>query len=81
MSTHLDSVRWVRSDRIHLTPKFLGDVEEERLASVSDAIDQVTGGLAPLPFAFGAVGAFPRLARARVVWVGLSGALSRLNKL
>jgi len=31
-------VKWVKPEQIHLTLKFLGDIEEDRIADVCDAV-------------------------------------------
>ncbi len=43
-------VRWVKTGDIHLTLKFLGDVEEERIPEIGGCIEQcVAGNNARLP--------------------------------
>ena len=71
-------VRWVRPEGIHLTLKFLGDVEETRIPEIVAAVQQASGGTAPFTLQTSEVGGFPRLERARVLWVGLEGDLETL---
>ncbi|MHB9146192.1 MAG: RNA 2',3'-cyclic phosphodiesterase [Symbiobacteriia bacterium] len=77
--------RWVAPDTLHLTLKFLGDVEEQRLPEVEAAIKQAVGAWAagpldtsaqaaaqPLQWSLHGAGTFPgRGRRARVIWLGL----------
>ena len=63
-------VKWVRSEG-HLTVKFLGRVEAERLEPVSSAVHGACRGSPRIPFALTELGAFPRWSRARVLWAGL----------
>lgn len=72
-------VRWVRPEAIHLTLKFLGDVETARLAQVCDAMGQAAGRARPFRLRLGAVGAFPSLRRPRVLWAGVEGDLDALQ--
>jgi RNA 2',3'-cyclic 3'-phosphodiesterase len=71
-------VSWARIDGIHLTLKFLGDVEESRIDAVAAAVERVCGGEAPLPMSLAGAGAFPNLKRPRVYWVGISEPSGRL---
>jgi 2'-5' RNA ligase len=64
-------VRWVRPAQLHLTVKFLGEVEEERVPPLRETLEQATAGMHPLAFELGELGAFPNLTRARVLWAGL----------
>ena len=41
LATLGDRVRWVRPEGVHLTLKFLGDVEEERIPDVVAAVERV----------------------------------------
>lgn len=75
------SVRWVRSDGIHLTLQFYGEVDRARLPGLEAALTTAASTVGPLTLALAGLGAFPNPARARVVWVGLSGDLDALRQL
>jgi len=64
-------VKWVRSEGLHITVKFLGSVEAERTGAIADALADASAGTPALPFTLREVGAFPGFARARVLWAGL----------
>jgi len=66
-------VRWVGRESIHLTLRFLGDVEEARVAGILEALKRRLSGLHPLCIETGGLGAFPSLGRPRVLWVGCKG--------
>ncbi|MBZ0159096.1 MAG: RNA 2',3'-cyclic phosphodiesterase [bacterium] len=70
-ATRVD-VGWVRPDNLHLTLKFLGQVEESRIDAIRDAIAAAASGSGPIRLVFQGLGAFPRPREARVVWIGLS---------
>ncbi len=60
-------------DKIHLTVKFLGDIEASRVDAIANALE---GALKLFPrFTISAkgLGVFPALRRPRVLWVGLEG--------
>ena len=63
---------WVDDTRLHLTLKFLGDVDESRLDELSAAMAGVGGQHRELLMTLGGIGAFPNFRRARVVWMGIA---------
>ena len=69
-----EGIRWVRRANFHLTLLFLGpSVPRERLAPIADALGAIAKTTASFEIAARGVGAFPNLARPRVIWVGLHG--------
>jgi 2'-5' RNA ligase len=67
-------VRWVSETGLHLTLKFYGEVPDERVEVIAEAVGFAVQGTGTLPLALEGVGAFPSLERARVVWVGVEPA-------
>lgn len=63
---------WVSADRLHLTLKFLGEVDKERVSEIAAAVSSVAGRHRELVIDLGGVGAFPNFRRARVVWMGVT---------
>jgi 2'-5' RNA ligase len=65
------AVRWVKPESLHLTLKFLGDIDLESVpqaaAVMADAIEDVE----PFPLVFRGLDALPRIAQPRVVYVGV----------
>ncbi len=72
-------LRWVRPEGVHITLKFLGDVDEPRVdelsRSLAEAIEPFELRVRP-----GALGGFGG-DRLRVVWVGLEGDIEALAAL
>jgi len=64
-------VRWVSSEALHLTLKFLGEVAETRLAEIEGAMTRVAGEVAPFQLELRGLGAFPNVRNPRVIWVGV----------
>jgi len=64
-------VRWVRTEAMHVTLKFLGAVEAPRLERVHAAVAAALAAQPSLHLRAHGVGAFPSLRRPRVLWVGL----------
>lgn len=66
-------ITWVRPEGIHLTIKFLGEVDEERVSVLTDALDAAKQGVMPFTVKVGRIGAFPDMSRPRVLWAGVDG--------
>jgi 2'-5' RNA ligase len=74
-------IRWIRPENIHLTLKFLGDVEAADIDKISGAISKTVDGVASIPLKAKGVGVFPGIKSPRVLWVGLTGQLELLINL
>jgi len=69
------AMRWVRRTNLHLTLRFLGDrVEASVLERLDGALVRIAATTARFTIGVRGIGAFPNLARPRVVWVGLESA-------
>jgi 2'-5' RNA ligase len=73
--------RWIAAGSIHLTFKFLGEIEAALFEAVAQALAAPLGVRGPLRLAVKGVGAFPSPKRARVVWAGLEGDVEPLTRL
>jgi len=62
---------WSRESTLHLTLKFIGDVEEADLPDVVEAVRRAAAARAPFSFETRGAGAFPSPHRPRVIWVGV----------
>ncbi len=71
-------VRWVRKEGIHLTLKFLGDVDRDDVEKIQMAMERAAEGSSPFVLAGEGMGVFPDPRRPRVIWTGLSGDLEVL---
>jgi 2'-5' RNA ligase len=65
-------VRWTAPESVHLTLKFLGEVQDARVDAIGARLTGVAARHAPLALALGGVGGFPTLGRARVWWIGIA---------
>jgi 2'-5' RNA ligase len=68
-------VKWVRPENIHLSLKFLGDVDDARESELSAALQQAAGaGSEPRPVTLQITGfgVFPDYHRPHVVWAGVT---------
>jgi 2'-5' RNA ligase len=63
---------WIDPARLHLTLKFLGEQQDDRLPVLSNAVALVARRHRELAMELNGVGAFPNFRRARVVWMGVA---------
>ena len=62
-------VRWVRTESLHVTLKFIGEKPTDFVAKLTEALGTIR--VAPFEIAFRAYGFFPTVKSARVFWAGL----------
>ena len=74
-------VRWMKRDQLHLTLKFVGDTPEESIDDVRGVMQKVANKMTPFKIIIQGVGCFPKIERPHVMWVGLDGAIDKLNQL
>lgn len=74
---------WSRVENIHLTLKFFGNVEVERISRISEAAERGVKEFSTFQIGVGGTGVFPRPSRPQVLWIGVadpSGQLTALQK-
>ena len=69
-------VKWTKPDNLHLTLKFLGEIDNAQAESMRVHLREVARQHAPFDIEFAGIGTFPR-----VVWAGCRGRLDRLISL
>ena len=79
----LPGVDTVDPEGVHVTLKFLSDVEATRLSALTDAIARAveSAGVGPFEAAFEGYGVFPSLDYISVVWVGVEAGSAELARL
>lgn len=74
LMTRLDTsgakVKWVEPENLHLTLKFLGEVDARELPLICQAVQTAVEGLDPFDLEMIGAGAFPKADRPRTVWLG-----------
>lgn len=73
------TIRWVAAKNIHLTLKFLGDIDPSQVPAIAAQMDAAAGATAAFSLTAKGLGVFPNLRHARVLWVGLAGERGRLE--
>ncbi|HKY71972.1 MAG TPA: RNA 2',3'-cyclic phosphodiesterase [Nitrospira sp.] len=64
------SLSWVRPASLHLTVKFLGDIDEGLVTSLRDAMARALSRHRAIQIPLHRLGVFPRPQQPRVLWIG-----------
>ena len=64
-------VKWVNELQMHLTLKFLGNVDRDKVPEISAALKGIASKNPSFQIAFSGISTFPGLSRPRVIWVGV----------
>jgi 2'-5' RNA ligase len=71
-------ISWVAAERLHVTIRFVGHVEDDKAAAIAEALVPAIG-VEPFDLTIAGVGVFPSKGPPRVVWAGLSSGRDRLS--
>jgi 2'-5' RNA ligase len=74
-------VKWVDPGSIHLTLKFLGNIDVDRTGEIASVMEEAAQTVSPFQLEVKGLGVFPDLKRVRVAWVGISGEVAELGVL
>jgi RNA 2',3'-cyclic 3'-phosphodiesterase len=74
-------VRWVAISSIHLTLKFLGEVDPNIIPNLSESLVSDTRSQSSFPLRLHGMGCFPHQKNPRVIWCGIDGEITKLSQL
>jgi 2'-5' RNA ligase len=74
-------LRWSTPDQWHVTLAFLADVAERHADELSERLERAVSRRKPLVLRMAGAGAFPRAARAKVLWAGVEHDGEELTRL
>lgn len=69
----VNSASWVAADNLHLTLKFLGEVEDDRVTQLGARLESIAAAHRPLVLDVGGTGVFPNFRAPHIVWMGVAG--------
>jgi 2'-5' RNA ligase len=75
----LPAIGWVNPESLHLTVKFLGEIGEEQLSSIQQAVENGIKHCSPFSLEVEGIGGFPNIKQPRVLWAGVSGQVAELQ--
>ena len=64
-------VKLVESQNIHITLKFLGDVQKDKINKIEEIIKKSTEGIKPFKIKLNGTGVYPNKNYIRVIWIGI----------
>jgi 2'-5' RNA ligase len=75
-------VSWVKPESIHLTLKFLGEIDDAKVRAATSELQKAALGIGPFTVELEGVGSFPNARNPRVIWAGIREniALQKLYK-
>ena len=66
------TVKWERTEKLHVTLRFIGDTVDENIPQVIDALQRAAAHVGgPYPVRYSSSGFFPNRHRPRILWVGM----------
>lgn len=75
------AARWISPVNLHITLRFFGDIDDDRLREIRDAAGNSISNLSGFSAELKGTGVFPRLRRPKVLWLGIDdgGGLEKLK--
>lgn len=82
-SLHVESlpVKWVNLENLHITLKFLGEVDERRITAIQPVLKDIARQQQPFSIRLAGIGGFPTRHSPRVLWVGVDNGAAEITKL
>jgi 2'-5' RNA ligase len=72
---------WVKPGNIHLTLKFLGNTDPDRIPGIQNKLTEALASFEPFQLSLDSTGVFPNTKNPRVLWIGLKDEEESLNPL
>jgi RNA 2',3'-cyclic 3'-phosphodiesterase len=72
---------WERAEKMHITLKFLGEIDQARVVNLQSSADRAVSNIAPFDLSIEGTGAFPTRGLPRVLWLGVADASGELTRL
>ncbi|MDI6751809.1 MAG: RNA 2',3'-cyclic phosphodiesterase [bacterium] len=81
LAPSIKDAKWVEPENIHLTLKFLGEVNEKSVEDIAECCQKVVAETPAFLISLEKVGSFPNLVIPRVIWVGIKEGKERVKGL
>ncbi|MCW1296152.1 MAG: RNA 2',3'-cyclic phosphodiesterase [Candidatus Parvarchaeota archaeon] len=65
-------LKFVENENLHLTLKFLGEIDEEKIKEINAIIEEITKDTHKFKIQLSMLGVFPNFNYLRVIWVGVT---------
>ncbi|MBN1870704.1 MAG: RNA 2',3'-cyclic phosphodiesterase [Candidatus Omnitrophica bacterium] len=80
LKKHDCSIKWVKPENIHLTLKFLGDVELEKIDTIKQKLESLFKGIGPVKLEMTQLDAFPSINHPKILWIGLKDDEQKISR-
>lgn len=74
-------VKWVKPSNMHLTLKFLGEIDEGQAEKIKELLHEIASEKSIFETGFSGLGFFPNKQRPRVIWLGINKGMEILKDL
>lgn len=74
-------IKWVTPKNIHLTLKFLGEIDQRKADKICSILDNICKDKSTFVISLSSLGVFPDMHHPRVVWIGLDKGEKELQRL
>lgn len=74
-------VKWVEQHNLHLTVKFLGEVDPGLVGEISGVAGEAIAGTGDFTLELAGTGFFPDARHPRVIWIGVGGEVQKFHHL
>ena len=65
-------IKWVRFENLHITLKFLGEIDDKKKKEITPVIKELTNKFSPFKVTLEGIGCFPNPRNPRVLWIGVN---------
>ncbi|MCX7913296.1 MAG: RNA 2',3'-cyclic phosphodiesterase [Thermodesulfovibrionales bacterium] len=79
MSLLSKEIKWVPSENIHITIKFLGEIKESIIPKIEQRLNEVCRRHRPFNIKIKGAGAFPNEKKPNVLWIGIDKSDTLIN--
>ncbi len=72
-------IKWVEKENLHITLRFIGETEENKLENIKNSIEKAIAGIKKFKISISGFGMFPNTKFPRVLWLGVKEGESQLK--
>jgi len=72
-------IKWVKFENLHITLKFLGEIEESKIREIIPILEDTTKNFTGFDINLEGIGCFPHPGNPRVLWIGVKNGVTMLT--
>ncbi|MCS7151875.1 MAG: RNA 2',3'-cyclic phosphodiesterase [Endomicrobia bacterium] len=76
-----NKISWVKKENLHITLKFLGEINEKQVEVVKSVLDSVVKNIKEFKIIIEGIGVFPKIDFPRVLWLGIKDGAQKISEL